>query len=261
MRIRDRVDTLITIPNDRIFSLVDKNTSLVKAFEEIDEVLKNSVLGITELITTPGTINIDFADVKTIIQNGGSAMIGIGVASGADRSVVAANLALNSPLLEISVDGAKGVLFNISGQRDLKMNEVNEIAKLISENVDPTAKIIFGTHHDRKLKKGQIKVTLVATGFNGALNRNNLLFSGFFGSSPKPSSEFRGEGAEETRGGVPLAEKAVGGGAQKELEQKELKEISLFQDKLEVLSSDFKEKAEDAWEIPAFLRKRKRKVR
>ena len=114
-KLRDYVDTLIVIPNDRIFSLIDKDTSLLKAFEAIDEVLKNAVQGITELIMTPGVVNVDFADVKTIMEGAGSAIIGIGKASGADRSVMAAQMAINSPLLEIPIDGAKGVLFIISG--------------------------------------------------------------------------------------------------------------------------------------------------
>jgi len=181
MKLRDHVDTLIVIPNDRIFSLIDKDTSLFKAFEKIDEILKNSVLGITELITIPGIVNVDFADVKAIIHEAGSAIIGIGESSGPDRSVSAANQAITSPLLEASIEGAKGVLFSISGHRDLKMNEINEVAKLISENVDQSARIIFGAYHDRKLKKGQLKVTLIATGFNGSFNhKNDVLLPGFF---------------------------------------------------------------------------------
>ncbi|MBI5732061.1 MAG: cell division protein FtsZ [Candidatus Magasanikbacteria bacterium] len=252
IKIRDRVDTLISIPNDRIFSLVDKDTSLLRAFEEIDEVLKNSVLGITEVITIPGTINIDFADIKTIIQDGGSAIIGVGVGSGPDRSVAAANMAIHSPLLETSIDGAKGVLFSIAGHKDLKMSEVNEIAKLIAENVDPSAKIIFGSHHDRKLKKGQIKVTLVATGFNGHITRNNVLFSALPFTAPSkkeevfnPSRSLKALGEAESREGEegdqgkPLFDKAFDSN----------------------LVSGEGDKKEEVWDIPAFLRKKKRKRR
>ncbi|MEK7549206.1 MAG: cell division protein FtsZ [Patescibacteria group bacterium] len=129
--LREKVDTLITIPNDRIFSVINKNTSLIKAFEAIDEILKNAVVGVAELITMPGLINVDFADIKAIMQNAGSAIIGMGIASGAERAANAAKFAMSSPLLELSIDGARGVLFSISGHRDLKMTEVNEIARLI----------------------------------------------------------------------------------------------------------------------------------
>lgn len=263
-RIKDRVDTLITIPNDRIFSMIDKNTPLIKAFETIDEILKNSVLGITELITIPGTINIDFADVKTIVSDGGSAMIGIGIASGPDRSVAAANMALNSPLLDISIDGAKGILFSVASNRDLKMNEVNEIAKMIAENVDPSAKIIFGTHHDRKLKKGQIKVTLVATGFNGIFNRNSILPSLFSNGFSKKQPELAKEGGSTT---LNTASEAVGQGEASDLlggkvaPAKKIKEVSLFPDKSAGARDEAIEKTDEIWDIPAFLRRKKKRNR
>lgn len=179
LRLKDRVDTYITIANDKIFSIIDKDTTLRKAFEEIDEVLKNAVLGITELIMSAGIINVDFADIKTIVQNSGPSIIGVGIGSGKDRALVAARSALNSPLLETVIDGAKGVLFSVSGHRDVKMSEVNEIAKTISENVDPNARIIFGTYYDRKINKGQIKVTIIATGFGASFGKNISLFGDF----------------------------------------------------------------------------------
>jgi len=179
VKLKDRVDTFITISNDKIFSVIDKDTSLRKAFEAIDEILKNAVLGITELIMSPGIINVDFADVKAIVQNSGPSIIGVGIGSGKDRAVGAARGALSSPLLETVIDGAKGVLFSISGHRDIKMSEVNEIAKTISENVDPNARIIFGTYHDRRLSKGNIKVTLIATGFGTSFGKNVSLFDDF----------------------------------------------------------------------------------
>ena len=172
IKVKNRVDTLITIPNEKIFAMINKNTSLVKAFEAIDEVLKNSVIGITDLIAMPGIVNVDFADVKAILQNAGSAIIGIGVSSGVERASNAANSAINSPLLEVSANGAKRVLFSISGHRDLKMSEINEVARIISENVNHSAKIIFGAFNDRKLKKGNLKVTLVAADFNGEIRKD-----------------------------------------------------------------------------------------
>src|SRR3989344_2696142 len=234
-KLKDRVDTLITIPNDRIFSLIGKETSLFKAFEEIDEVLKNSVLGITELITSTGIVNVDFADVQAIMQDSGSALIGIGKASGAERSVNAANIAINSPLLEDSIDGAKGVLFGISGHRDLKMTEINEVARLISENVDQSAKIIFGAYYDRKLKKGQLKVTLVATGFNGIIShKNNVSLPNLFASSEEVSSVKK----EVNQGEGSLSDKN--------------KKIFNSKEKVD------KNESEEAWDIPAFLRKKRK---
>ena len=230
-RLRDKVDTLIIIPNDRIFSIINKNTPLLKAFEAIDEILKNAVLGVAELITIPGMINVDFADIKAIMQNAGSAIIGMGIASGAERAVNAAKFAISSPLLEISIDGARGVLFSISGHRDLKMTEVNEIARLISETVHSPAKIIFGVHYDRKLKKGDIKVTLVATGFNGGGRKETGVLPNLFVFEP----------------GVKVEAIA----AEKEIYSIKEKEVSKIREKKE-------EKKEDVWDIPAFLRKKKR---
>ncbi|MEK7568340.1 MAG: cell division protein FtsZ [Patescibacteria group bacterium] len=252
MKLKDRVDTLITIPNDRIFSLIDKDTSLVRAFEEIDEILKNAVQGVTELIMSPGIVNVDFADVKTIMADAGSAIIGIGIASGQERSVNAANAAINSPLLEASIDGAKGVLFSVSGHRDLKMNEINDVAKLIAESADQSAKIIFGTYHDRRLKKGQLKVTLVATGFNGSLIKSGVLLNNLFGAETvnKPAVALFSEGV------------ILGNKEDKEekniFEDKEpAKDEALFNKKSGSVKSVKKEK-EGVWDIPTFLRKKRR---
>lgn len=244
IKIRDQVDTLITIPNDRIFSIISKDTSLIKAFEEIDEVLKNSVQGITELIMTPGIVNVDFADIKTIMNEAGSAIIGIGKASGPERAINAANLAINSPLLETSIDGAKGVLFSVSGHRDLKMNEVNEVAKLISENIDQSAKIIFGAYYDRKINKGQIKVSLIATGFNGSLNhKNNILLPNLFNQ----------ESALEDK--LELTKKEDKDREEEKSKESIIREISRPEKKKDQTQ---KKKLEEVWDIPTFLRKRRR---
>lgn len=177
-RLRERVDALITVPNDRIFNIIKKETHHLKALERIDDILKDGISGISEMISATGIINLDFSDVKTIMKEAGSALIGVGIATGVNRATTAASLALNSPLLEFSIEGARGVLFGISGGRDVKMQEINDIAKAITATIDPSAKIIFGAYHDRKLPKGSIKVTLIATGFNGTV--------------PKPSSEMIG---------------------------------------------------------------------
>ncbi len=163
--LRERVDSLITIPNDRLLSIIDRKTPLLESFAIVDDVLRQGVQGISDLITIPGIINLDFADVKAVMSNSGSALMGIGVASGDDRAVEAAKMAINSPLLEVSIDGAKGVLFNVSGGPDMAMAEINEAARIITANVDPDAKVIFGAVLDDKLKKGDLKITVVATGF------------------------------------------------------------------------------------------------
>ncbi len=160
----DRVDTIITIPNDKILQIIDKKTSLLDAFKNVDDVLRQGVQGISELITIPGLINVDFADVKAIIQDAGSALMGIGEAGGENRAVAAAKKAISSPLLDISIDGAKGILFIITGGPSLTMSEVNDAANIITESADPNAKVIFGAVIDDAMKD-RVKITVVATGF------------------------------------------------------------------------------------------------
>ncbi|MFZ1654874.1 MAG: cell division protein FtsZ [Candidatus Moraniibacteriota bacterium] len=164
--LKDRVDTLITIPNDKLLSIIDRKTTLISAFRIVDDVLRQGVQGISDLITRPGIVNVDFADVRAIMQDSGSALMGIGIASGENRAVEAARAAISSPLLELSIDGAKGVLFNISGSTDVGMLEINEAANIITENIDPNAKVIFGAVVDDQIRKGDIQITVVATGFD-----------------------------------------------------------------------------------------------
>lgn len=164
--LKDRVDTLISIQNDKLLQIIDKNTSLINAFQVVDDVLRQGVQGISDLITKPGIVNVDFADVGAVMQDSGTALMGIGVATGENRAIQAAKSAINSPLLDVSIDGAKGVLFNISGGQDLTMLEVNEAASIITENVDPNARIIFGASADENAKEGEVKITVVATGFD-----------------------------------------------------------------------------------------------
>lgn len=160
----DKVDTIITIPNDRLLQIIDKKTSLIDAFKIVDEVLRQGVQGISDLITVPGLINVDFADVKSIMEDAGSALMGIGTASGENRATEAARAAVESPLLEVSIDGARGILFTITGGPSLTMYEVNEAAKVITESADPNAKIIFGSVIDDSMKD-EVKITVIATGF------------------------------------------------------------------------------------------------
>lgn len=159
------VDALIVIPNDRLLSVIDKNTTVKQAFEMCDEVLKQAVEGISDIIRTAGTINLDFADIKRILKDSGTALMGVGRGMGENRAREAATAAVNSPLLDVSIHGAKGVLFAIYGAEDLGMYEVQEAAKIITESVDKDAKIIFGIATDTALKKDEIKVTVIATGF------------------------------------------------------------------------------------------------
>ena len=163
--LRKEVDAIIVIPNDRLLSAIGKETTVKNAFGMCDEILRQAVEGISDLITTPGLINIDFADIRTIMENAGSALMGIGKASGENRAIEAAKAAINSPLLDVSITGAKGVLFSIAGGEDLTMFEIQDAAKVITESIDPEAKIIFGTVRDDKLKKNEIKITVIATGF------------------------------------------------------------------------------------------------
>jgi cell division protein FtsZ len=158
------VDALIVIPNDRLLNTA-KDTTILSAFSQADEVLRQAVEGISDLITTPGLINVDFADIKAIMQDAGTALMGIGIASGENRAIEAARMAINSPLLDVSINGARGVLFAIAGNEDMTMNEIQEAAKVITESVDVNAKVIFGAIIDEKVRKGEIKITVIASGF------------------------------------------------------------------------------------------------
>jgi len=162
-----KVDTIIVIPNDKLLQVVDKKCTITDAFSKADDVLRQGIKGISDLIQIPGLINLDFADVKTIMTEQGEALMGIGVGEGENRAVDAAKMAINSPLLETSIDGAKGILLNISGSSDLSIFEVNEAAEIISEAADPDANIIFGSVIDESLGD-KVQITVVATGFNSS---------------------------------------------------------------------------------------------
>ncbi|MFH1582239.1 MAG: cell division protein FtsZ [bacterium] len=164
-KLKDKVDTLITISNDKLLATLDPKTPLMSAFWACDDILRQAVQGISDLISLPGIINVDFADVKAIMSNAGSAIFGVGKARGEGRAQKAALSAINSPLLDVSVKGAKGVLFNISGGKDISLAEIDEVANIITQEMNPEAKIIFGAVQDEKLKTGEIKVTVIATGF------------------------------------------------------------------------------------------------
>jgi len=162
--LKGKVDTLITIPNDRLLQVIDKHTSIMEAFRIADDVLRQGVQGISDLIAVPGLINLDFADVKTIMKETGSALMGIGLASGENRAAEAARMAISSPLLETSIEGARGVLLNITGGTSMSLFEVNEAAEIISQAADPEANIIFGAVIDERMED-EVRVTVIATGF------------------------------------------------------------------------------------------------
>ncbi|GAA1885615.1 cell division protein FtsZ [Streptantibioticus ferralitis] len=187
--LRDEVDTLIVIPNDRLLSISDRQVSVLDAFKSADQVLLSGVQGITDLITTPGLINLDFADVKSVMSEAGSALMGIGSARGDDRAVAAAEMAISSPLLEASIDGARGVLLSISGGSDLGLFEINESAQLVSEAAHPEANIIFGAVIDDALGD-EVRVTVIAAGFDGGQpptkNREKVL--GAYGGRDESAS-------------------------------------------------------------------------
>lgn len=238
------VDTLITIPNDRLLQTIDRRTPLLETFKIADDVLRQGVQGISELITEHGLINLDFADVKTIMQNAGSALMGIGRASGENRAVQAAQQAIESPLLEVSIDGARGVLFNITGGYDMSMHEINEAAEVITNAVAPDANIIFGATLKPELED-ELIITVIATGFDSAYFREK---TGAIETVAPIEPE-----TEET----PLAEPS----------EEDVQKVDMDLDKEKSADEDFTAKEEpkkNIWhydndaDTPAFLRRRKK---
>lgn len=246
--LKKEVDAIIVIPNDRLLSNIDRNTTAKAAFAMCDEVLKQAVEGISDLITTPGTINIDFADIRAVMENAGSALMGIGVGSGEKRAEDAAKMAINSPLLDISIAGAKGVLFSIAGGDDLTMFEIQDAAKVITESIDPNAKVIFGTVRDEKLKKGEVKVTVIASGFGEAPSAH-VQKKSLFSSEPKDEI-VKGKIFNTVTEKPEKSEKHE----KKEKEEKPEPKSSAIEDKKNIPIID----AEDDWgAVPAFLRRKK----
>ncbi|MEA1929676.1 MAG: cell division protein FtsZ [Patescibacteria group bacterium] len=226
--LRKEVDAIIAIPNDRLLSLIDKNTSCASAFGMCDEVLRQAVEGISDLITMPGIINVDFADIRSIMQNAGSALMGIGRSSGENRAIEAARAAVNSPLLDISIDGAKGVLFAIAGDDNMTMFEIQEAAKLIIASIDPNAKVIFGAIRDNKLGKNEIKVTVIASGFPENAKR-------------KPAIDLDNKIIDDNKNGK-IKEKVAANPEPEKIPKQ----------------SDIEEEEDDWSSIPAFLRRNKK---
>lgn len=249
--LKDRVDSLITIPNDKLLSIIDRKTTLISAFRIVDDVLRQGVQGISDLITKPGVVNVDFADVRAILEDSGSALMGIGIASGDNRSTEAARQAINSPLLELSIDGAKGVLFNVSGSSDLTMLEINEAANIITENIDPNAKVIFGAVTDDQIRKGDVHITVIATGFDTAKVKeaSEKLSRAFSGSMVVPIETNKKK--EE-----PKEEKII-------FPTKKLETKMIIEEKIQPrgisMRGETSEPEEDELEIPAFIRRKMEK--
>jgi cell division protein FtsZ len=239
-KLGQQVDTLITIPNDRLLQTIDRRTPLLETFKIADDVLRQGVQGISELITEHGLINLDFADVKTIMQNAGSALMGIGRASGENRAVLAAQQAIESPLLEVSIDGARGVLFNITGGYDMSMHEINEAAEVITNAVAPDANIIFGATLKPELED-ELIITVIATGFDSAYFRG--------GASEQPA-----------QAAAPVAD-------DEEAQEEAIKQVDMELDNKADAHEDFTKedtKPNNIWhyddeaDTPAFLRRRKK---
>lgn len=239
-RLKENVDTLIVIPNQRILEVTDKNTPLTDAFKLADSVLSQGVQGISDLITTPGLINVDFADVKTIMKDAGSALMGIGQAKGENRAITAARAAINSPLLEVSIDGARGILFNITGGKSLTMHEVNEAANAVAEAADADAQIIFGASIREELGD-EIKISVIATGFDESRRR----LQGFVNRSQNPFSDnsYQPIPTPSPNHAEPLKKEDP------KVEEEDLRsKFKINHDEIDI---------EDDLDIPAFLRKNK----
>ncbi len=241
--LKDKVDTLIVIPNQRILDVVDRKLSLLDAFKVADSVLTQGVQGISEIITVPGLINVDFADVKNIMADAGSALMGIGSGIGENRAQTAARAAIASPLLEISMEGARGVLFNVVGGSDLTMTEVDEAAKIISSAADPDANIIFGATIDETMHD-QIRITVVATGFDQAKQR----LQKFVIDQPTPQVSDTPLTRQEPKPQQP--EQQIPQRQENTQQEPPHQNIMQPQEKKDEKS------AEDEWDIPAFLRQR-----
>ncbi len=241
------VDAIVIIPNDRLLAISDKETTFKDAFAMCDEVLRQAVEGITDLITTPGIINVDFADIKAIMSDAGSALMGIGKAAGENRAEEAALRAINSPLLEISISGAKGVLFSSAGGEDLGIQEVQTAAKIITESIDPDAKVIFGTTRDEKLKKGEIRITVIATGFPTDTPRKSLFQAGVE-MDVKKAAELPDKGDKKMKKAEPMPSES------------EDDFIPASKDSIEIIDDAFSDdsKDDDDWSaVPSFLRRKK----
>lgn len=241
--LKKAVDALVIIPNDKLLAIVSRETGIKNAFALCDDILKQAVEGISDLITTPGIINVDFADVRTIMQNAGSALMGIGTGIGERRAEEAARAAISSPLLDVSIHGAKGVLFSVAGGDDLGMLEIQDAAQIVTDAIDPEAKVIFGAITDNNLKKGQIKVTVIATGFPESSSR------GLFNSIGRGA----GIGKDALAGEKPI-KKTLAANDEEAKVKKDIPSIQTAEPKSETPKSVIEE---DDWSsLPSFFKRK-----
>lgn len=256
--LKKEVDAFIVIPNDKLLAVVEAQTSAKAAFAMCDEILRQAVEGVSDIITTPGEINTDFNDIKAIMEAAGPALMGIGLAEGDERATEAAKRAVNSPLLDVSISGAKGILFVVAGADDLGIMEVQEAAKVINESVDKNAKVIFGMMHDDKLKKGQIRIIVIATGFPETAAHHAHPEHSLFAMTPERREEERGR----------IYHDILGKREEKKVVEEKTPEPSVIMEKEEPVVTALPQKREavvpapeddEAWgAIPAFLRRHKK---
>lgn len=257
--LRENVDTLIVIPNDKLLEVVERRTSMQEAFRIADEVLLRGVQGISDIITVPGLINVDFADVKAIMSLSGSAIMGIGKGSGEGRALEAARMAVNSPLLETSIEGASGVIFNVTGGPDMTLHEVNEAAEIIYQSVDKDANIIFGSVIDERIQ-GEIQITVIATGFELKAHQQrpdqyaDTLKTPFETSASRPASPLPPIGAP---GAKPIAPSIPGAQTPGSLLPPKLEESQAWKSPQPRPSSSMSEAARKLLDLPDFLRPKK----
>ncbi|MDD3487276.1 MAG: cell division protein FtsZ [Candidatus Moranbacteria bacterium] len=252
--LKERVDALITISNDRLLQIIDRKTTLINAFRVVDDVLRQGVQGISDLISKPGIVNVDFADVKAILQDSGSALMGIGTGSGENRAAEAAKYAINSPLLEFSIDGARGILFNVSGGPDMTMLEINEAANVITESIDPNAKVIFGASVDESAKKGELTITVVAAGFDADMISDMAPVSL---PTPEPVREMKPMKPMREEPAIsipPMMEDKPKFIVEEKVSPKPKRQIN-FESK----TTSIGEEEDDELEIPAFIRRKMKK--
>lgn len=254
--LKDRVDALIVISNDRLIQIIDRKTTLMNAFRVVDDILRQGVQGISDLISKPGRVNVDFADVKAILQDSGSALMGIGTAAGENRATQAAKAAINSPLLEFSIDGAKGILFNVSGGPDVTMLEINEAANVITESIDPNAKVIFGVSEDESTKKGELSITVIAAGFDSEFMSESSAATSLPTSAP--ARDITRSLPEEPKisplSSVAEAEEKPKFIIEEKVPAKSQRQIS-FESKVSSIGED----EDDELDIPAFIRRKMKK--
>lgn len=253
--LKKEVDALVVIPNDRLLAVVERETSVKNAFAMCDDVLKQAVEGISDLITMPGIINVDFADIRAVMDNAGSALMGIGTAAGEKRAEDAAKAAISSPLLEVSIAGAKGVLFAVAGSDDLSMLEIQDAAKIITESIDPNARVIYGTAVDNSLKKGEVKVTVIATGFpENAMSssKSSSLFQ-----LPRKEEESKEEEKKENK--IYNSVSILSGQSNTDTKKVEKKEETTEEEEAPKKDDQDDNDNDDWGAVPAFLRRSKLK--